>query len=1178
MSPSHEHQPVYSILAVPSVCSFASRPLETLKIVNDFREHSAIAAKHLNNSNNSSAALLVACPNISPLSLSLAVSRQSTGVHLFEQQPIMDAAPPMTRSQSESLASSMKKQMPQFPHPNTVIRDAGAQSTSATTATAGTTAASLGASTRKMPVPPPIPLSSSTSSRTSTLKRRVFAVSTDSSQQQDTKQQTPPPPAVTQDQQTGATNDVAKLYKLLTGKHSQALEERHDHALRKVLKRRPDGYIVEDLQPLPLVLEDLAARAQANPTSSYAQHLVHMLELLVKPIDFADLADQRDLNEAEKHLAAVVSAVTALLNSATSTVLATAIFVLDHLVAAQISAKRNRVSAGGVARAWQDVEIRVVEQSRIAASLRRPLEMMLAGTDDNTGRRGSRSRTDTTANKGRHQQQQQQQHNDADTATASHRRSHPHVQGSSRSPRACELDNETQGRLLSVAWGCSTLPPQQHQMVKEGLPRTLCLILGSPHCDVNSQEGLLIIEMLWNCMEGPDKADVVALLDSSKCTQALTDGLRAAFQRGDSKAMKQARNDLIALIALFTRQPSLRDNLVTGHTFEFMLRFACCGDVPTRHPDCRSLRLNNSDEDFEALKLLLTSIVPLLRDPNAREVIQASNIVPLCLKYMQYDQDADLSLAAQHRPSPMKRKTEGAAPTTAAPRPRNWTASQYEELQLLVLSILPSLLPAILPDFSMEDGAATLVRMLNWALNTGIDASRHHRTKKIQGAANSFLATQDFSVHRHEQDPTDASVNNGKRVHTLHIMKAIEVLFADSGVSGVGGAHSRGGSQSTSTNDSIDGGLARSESTEVKHSNGGGGGGDHEHDDDDDDDERLKQELQQQLLDEGLLSLLLTYLSVFSPTMDDMVLILKTHAWRLCSLLCTDRQQAQDQFHPAGGVETVLSYLKLDLASVCADEENHNLMLATLDACWSCVVPCEAARALFLKSEGVYVLLDILEGSPDSLLNIVLGILTDLAEHPHVTKHMTHWSGRQHASVVALLVALWEKECTRLGCPTRFSAVSDTQPFPLQAHDHPGSAVANVYANLLGKIYSLLSFIGFDLAYDIARPAEKATLVVIEQYLNLKSGEVWHEIAEELKHEGIQPVEHDEECLRLANLSNLETIQGIAERQEEALHEEAQQTRHEEQKAFATLRQSVRLADALAQEEQAFVQSTSGYA
>ncbi|EGD76032.1 hypothetical protein PTSG_00741 [Salpingoeca rosetta] len=128
-----------------------------------------------------------------------------------------------------------------------------------------------------------------------------------------------------------------------------------------------------------------------------------------------------------------------------------------------------------------------------------------------------------------------------------------------------------------------------------------------------------------------------------------------------------------------------------------------------------------------------------------------------------------------------------------------------------------------------------------------------------------------------------------------------------------------------------------------------------------------------------------------------------------------------------------LSYLKLDLASVCADEENHNLMLATLDACWSCVVPCEAARALFLKSEGVYVLLDILEGSPDSLLNIVLGILTDLAEHPHVTKHMTHWSGRQHASVVALLVALWEKECTRLGCPTRFSAVSDTQPFPLQA-------------------------------------------------------------------------------------------------------------------------------------------------
>lgn len=38
-------------------------------------------------------------------------------------------------------------------------------------------------------------------------------------------------------------------------------------------------------------------------------------------------------------------------------------------------------------------------------------------------------------------------------------------------------------------------------------------------------------------------------------------------------------------------------------------------------------------------------------------------------------------------------------------------------------------------------------------------------------------------------------------------------------------------------------------------------------------------------------------------------------------------------------------------------------------------------------------------------------------------------------------------------------------------------------------------------------PSRQATLVVIEQYLNLKAGEVWHEIEEELRRGGIQPVE-----------------------------------------------------------------------
>ncbi len=42
------------------------------------------------------------------------------------------------------------------------------------------------------------------------------------------------------------------------------------------------------------------------------------------------------------------------------------------------------------------------------------------------------------------------------------------------------------------------------------------------------------------------------------------------------------------------------------------------------------------------------------------------------------------------------------------------------------------------------------------------------------------------------------------------------------------------------------------------------------------------------------------------------------------------------------------------------------------------------------------------------------------------------------------------------------------------------------------------------------------TLAVIDSYLTLKRGEVWMELAEELREDGIVPVDEDAEVLRLA--------------------------------------------------------------
>lgn len=96
----------------------------------------------------------------------------------------------------------------------------------------------------------------------------------------------------------------------------------------------------------------------------------------------------------------------------------------------------------------------------------------------------------------------------------------------------------------------------------------------------------------------------------------------------------------------------------------------------------------------------------------------------------------------------------------------------------------------------------------------------------------------------------------------------------------------------------------------------------------------------------------------------------------------------------------------------------------------NCILPNDKSRNAFLEKGGVYTLLDFLQTAPPSLYNILLGLLTELAEYPHTTKHMAHWSGTNDEDLVRLLVQLWEVECKRLGCLTYIKDPQRT-PYPL---------------------------------------------------------------------------------------------------------------------------------------------------
>ena len=205
-----------------------------------------------------------------------------------------------------------------------------------------------------------------------------------------------------------------------------------------------------------------------------------------------------------------------------------------------------------------------------------------------------------------------------------------------------------------------------------------------------------------------------------------------------------------------------------------------------------------------------------------------------------------------------------------------YLCGRFDELQLLVLSILPSLVPSVLSLVTSHGLTQHLVSMLAWAFNSGVEESRHHRTKKMQGAANSFLATQDFSVHRLQEESADPSLNNGKRVHALHIMKTLEVLLlAADGTHGSSGGHG-GVDQSVGG-----GGVAALETSQQQQ------------EEDLQEDRESRRSIIQHMLDSGLMAVVLAYLSKFTPTSDDMLLTLKTHAWTICSLLCIARPDAQ---------------------------------------------------------------------------------------------------------------------------------------------------------------------------------------------------------------------------------------------------------------------------------------------
>ncbi|KNE56284.1 hypothetical protein, variant [Allomyces macrogynus ATCC 38327] len=167
------------------------------------------------------------------------------------------------------------------------------------------------------------------------------------------------------------------------------------------------------------------------------------------------------------------------------------------------------------------------------------------------------------------------------------------------------------------------------------------------------------------------------------------------------------------------------------------------------------------------------------------------------------------------------------------------------------------------------------------------------------------------------------------------------------------------------------------------------------------------------------------------------------------------------------------------------------LRIAVLDAIWSAVCGCRCNEESFLEAGGVYKLLDLLTHGERAVQSHALSLVLELLENPKSRRHLVTWSNSKYRNSAELLLDLWRKEKVALKFDRELNALDEMR------------------ANLCGKIFGILSHVGFDAFRTQLCESDQRLVLNIERYLDFKVGVVWEEITYELASEGIRPVSPD---------------------------------------------------------------------
>ncbi|XP_074235492.1 cilia- and flagella-associated protein 69 isoform X2 [Saimiri boliviensis] len=247
------------------------------------------------------------------------------------------------------------------------------------------------------------------------------------------------------------------------------------------------------------------------------------------------------------------------------------------------------------------------------------------------------------------------------------------------------LENQLVEKLwvLKVLQHLSTSEVNCSIMMKAQAASGICAHLNDP--DPSGQLLFRSSEILWNLLEKSSKEEILQQLSNLECLLALKEVFKNLFIRGYSHYDRQLRNDILVITTIIAQNPEA-PMIECGFAKDLIL-FATFNEVKSQNILVKGLKLSNSYEDFELKKLLFNIIVILCKDLPTIQLLIEGKVILALFTYVK---------------KPEKQKTT------------DWSAAQYEELQLHAIATLSSVAPLLIEEYMSCQGNAQVLAFLEW--------------------------------------------------------------------------------------------------------------------------------------------------------------------------------------------------------------------------------------------------------------------------------------------------------------------------------------------------------------------------------------------------------------------------------------------------------------------------------